>query len=147
MRSALCSTLTPIMDLIEQFHIMNSLSLSDGLLLRQLLATLEFSQSYRVYFHNLFILWQILFLSSENPCLFASPAFEVTLSGLAGGENTYPFQPLKGWLSPSCSPSMGTPPLQQFTLKDNGFLRRVRKLQLANRLNLFQDSNMIPILQ
>ena len=39
-----------------------------------------------MYFHNLFIIWQILFLSSENPCPFASPAFEVTLSGLAGGE-------------------------------------------------------------
>jgi len=39
-----------------------------------------------VYFHNLFIIWQILFFISENPCPFASPAFEVTLSGLAGGE-------------------------------------------------------------
>jgi len=39
-----------------------------------------------VYFHNLLIIWQTLFLISENPCPFASPAFEVTLSGLAGGE-------------------------------------------------------------
>jgi hypothetical protein len=92
-----------------------------------LLEVLEFC---RVYLHDLFIIRQIVFLMSENPCPFASPAFEVTLSGLAGGENTYPFQPPKGWLSPSCSPSMGTPLLQQFTLKDNSFLQRLRKLQI-----------------
>jgi hypothetical protein len=39
-----------------------------------------------VYFHNLLIIWQVLFLMSQNPCPFASPAFEVTLLGLAGGE-------------------------------------------------------------
>ena len=44
--------------------------------------------------------------------------------------NPYPFQPLKGWLSPSCSPSMGTQLLQQFTLMDNGVLQKLRKLQL-----------------
>ncbi len=87
-----------------------------------------------MYFHNLLIISQVLFFMSENPCPFVSPAFEVTLSGLAGGENTCPFQPLKGWLSPSCSPSMGTPPLQQFTLKDNGFLQRSRKLQVLESL-------------
>jgi uncharacterized protein Smg (DUF494 family) len=27
---------------------------------------------------------------------------------------------------------MGTPPLQQFTLEDNGFLQRLRKLQVMN---------------
>jgi len=47
---------------------------------------LEFPEFYRVYFHNLSIIYQILFLISENPCPFASPAFEVTLSGLTGGE-------------------------------------------------------------
>ena len=39
-----------------------------------------------MYFPNLLIIYQILFLISENPCPFASPAFEVTISGLAGGE-------------------------------------------------------------
>ncbi len=39
-----------------------------------------------MYFHNLFIIWQIVFLISENPYPFASSAFEVTSSGLAGGE-------------------------------------------------------------
>ena len=39
-----------------------------------------------MYFHNLFVIYQTLFFISENPCPFASPAFEVTLSGLAGGE-------------------------------------------------------------
>jgi hypothetical protein len=34
--------------------------------------------------------------------------------------NTFPFQPLKGWLSPSCSPSMGTPLLQQISLRVKG---------------------------
>jgi hypothetical protein len=39
-----------------------------------------------MYFHNLLIMSQILSLMSEDPCPFASPAFELTLSGLAGGE-------------------------------------------------------------
>jgi len=47
---------------------------------------LEFPEFHRVYFHNLFIIWQIVFLMSEDPCPFRFPAFEVTLSGLAGGE-------------------------------------------------------------
>ncbi len=47
---------------------------------------LEFPKFYWVYFHNLLIISQVLFFMSENPCPFASPAFEVTLSGLAGGE-------------------------------------------------------------
>jgi len=45
---------------------------------------MEFLKFYSVYFHNLLIIWQTLFFISENPCPFASPAFEVTLSGLAG---------------------------------------------------------------
>jgi hypothetical protein len=39
-----------------------------------------------VYFHNLLIISQVLFFMSENPYPFASPAFEVTLWRLAGGE-------------------------------------------------------------
>ena len=58
-----------------------------------------------------------------------------------------PLQPLKGvafsfrsaWLTPKpfgsaqdklCSPSMGTPLLQQIALRDNGVLLKVRKLAL-----------------
>jgi hypothetical protein len=47
---------------------------------------LEFPEFYRVYFYNLFIIYQIVFFISESPCPFASPAFEVTLSGLTGRE-------------------------------------------------------------
>ncbi len=61
--------------------------------------TLEFPEFYRVYFHNLFIIYQALFFMSENPCPFASPAFEVTLSGLAGGDHL-PFPASKGLAFP-----------------------------------------------
>jgi hypothetical protein len=47
---------------------------------------LEFPEFYGVYFRNLLAESHILFFMSENPCPFASPAFEVTLSGLAGLE-------------------------------------------------------------
>jgi len=75
-----------------------------------------------VYFHNMLIIYQILFLIIENPCPFASPAFEVTLSGLAGGEYL-PLPASKGLL-------------QQFTLKDNGFLQRLRKLQVGKQIEV-----------
>jgi len=84
-------------------------------------------------------------------------AFEVTLSGFAGGEYL-PLPPSKGppfpfpsappfglpsamsaraeWSSGSktqdklCSPSMGTPLLRQITLMDKGVLRKLRKLRI-----------------
>jgi len=53
----------------------------------------------------------------------------VTLSGLPGGEYL-PLQASKGLAFPFLlTLDVGTPPLQQFTLKDNGFLQRLRKLQ------------------
>jgi hypothetical protein len=55
----------------------------------------------------------------------------VTLSGLAGG-HYLPLPASKGLAFPFLLTLHGyTPPLQQFTLKDNGFLQRLRKLQLC----------------
>jgi len=72
---------------------------------------------------------------------------EVTLSGLAGGEY-FPLPASKGLVFPlrsaesfglssgskthveACLPSMGTPPLQEFALRNNGVLQKLRKLQI-----------------
>ncbi len=87
-----------------------------------------------MYFHDLFIIWQIVFLISEKPCPFASPAFEVTLSGLADGEYL-PIPASKGLAFPFLlTLAMGTPPLQHFTLKDKSFLQKLSKLQFCSAL-------------
>jgi len=54
---------------------------------------------------------------SEHDCPFAQ-CFRSDLFGSQAG-NTYPFRSLKDRLSPSCSPSMGSPLLQQTSLMDN----------------------------
>ena len=96
-----------------------------------------------MYFHNLLIIWQTLFLINENPCPFASPAFEVTLSGLAGGEYL-PLQASKGLAFPFLLTLDGYPTsLQQFTLKDNGFLQRLRKLQASYLLTEKANSSIL----
>jgi hypothetical protein len=54
-------------------------------------------------------------------------AFEVTLSGVAGGEYL-PLPRSKGGAFPSCSPSVGAPLLSQISLINNSVLRKLRKL-------------------
>ena len=52
--------------------ILANLTRHQSFCLANLLIYLEFPEFYRVYFHNLLIMSQILFLISENPYPFAS---------------------------------------------------------------------------
>jgi hypothetical protein len=61
---------------------------------------------------------------ADIPSLSAS---EVTLSGLAGGECLPLPVSLKDRPSPSCSPSMGTPLLQQISLRNTGLPLRTQE--------------------
>jgi len=79
-------------------------------------------------FYKLLNILHLLFLIGEHPCPFASVLPRRPFRGSQAG-NTCLFRPLKGRLSPSCSPSMGTPPLQEFTLRDNSVLQKLWKLQ------------------
>jgi hypothetical protein len=54
-------------------------------------------------------------------------AFEVTLSGVTGGEYL-PLPPLSAGAFPSCSPLVGAPLLSQISLMNNSVVRKLRKL-------------------
>jgi len=79
-----------------------------------------------VYFHKLFIIYQILFLISENPCPFASPAFEVTLSGLAGGEYL-PLPASKGLAFPFLLTLDGYPTSPAIYAQGQGFSPKIKE--------------------
>ncbi len=87
---------------------------------------LEFPEFYGVYFHNLLIVSQVLFFMSENPCPFASPAFEVTFSGLAGGEYL-PLPASKGLAFPSLLTLDGYPTSPAIDAQGQGFSPKIKE--------------------
>jgi hypothetical protein len=87
---------------------------------------MEFPEFHRVYFHNLFIIYQALFFSSENPCPFASPAFEVTPSGLAGWEYL-PLPASKGLAFPFLLTLDGYPTSPAIYAQGQGFSPEIKE--------------------